>query len=66
MKKLLALLMAVLMVVSLAACGKPAAPKSDGKVDESLLADSTATVTVDGVKRELGAGTYTIYGKNII
>ena len=25
---------------------------------------STATVTVDGLKRELGAGTYTFYGKN--
>jgi alpha-L-rhamnosidase len=25
--------------------------------------ESTATVTVDGVSRELGAGTYTIYGK---
>ena len=44
MKKLLALLMAVLMVVSLAACGKNAAPKKD---DEFDLSDSTASVTVD-------------------
>lgn len=29
----------------------------------TVPAEATATVTVDGVKRELGAGTYTIYGK---
>ena len=48
MKKLLTLLMAVLMVVSLAACNsKPAAPSGGATMDEAVLKDSDASVTVD-------------------
>jgi len=46
MKKLIALLMAVLMIVSLAACNKNTPPKEDD-IDQELLADSEATVEVD-------------------
>ena len=32
----------------------------------TIPASTTATVTVDGFSREFGAGTYTVYGKNMI
>ena len=42
MKKILALLMAVLMVVSLAACGKPAAPKNESKIIFMVISNASS------------------------